>query len=74
MSSDDLKQQIISFLEGHSIEATPHDEKNFESFPDTIAQGTRVYMAHPPGVPLDEIVRLTLRIKELGYNAVPHII
>jgi methylenetetrahydrofolate reductase (NADPH) len=74
MSPDELKSAIISFLDGYSIEATPHDEKNFDSFPDTLPPGTSVYMAHPPGVPLDDIVRLALRLKQLGFNPVPHVI
>lgn len=74
MSPDELKREIISFLDGYSIEATPHDEERIASFPETLRPGTSVYMAHPPGVPLDDIVRLALRLKDLGFNAIPHII
>ncbi|MBN1237883.1 MAG: methylenetetrahydrofolate reductase [Gammaproteobacteria bacterium] len=74
MSPDELKSAIISYLDGYSIEATPHDEKNFDSFPETLPAGASVYMANLPGVPLDEIVRLTLRLKDLGFNPVPHIV
>jgi methylenetetrahydrofolate reductase (NADPH) len=74
MSPDELRSEIISFLDGYSIEATPHDEERISSFPEALREGTSVYMAHPPGVPLDDIVRLTLRLKELGFNAIPHII
>lgn len=74
MSPDDLKSAIISYLEGYSIEATPHDEKNFDAFPGAIPAGTSVYMANLPGVPLDEVVRLALRLKDMGFNPVPHIV
>jgi methylenetetrahydrofolate reductase (NADPH) len=74
MSPDELRSEIISFLDGYSIEATPHDEAKFDSFPGTLREGASVYMAHPPGVPLEDIVRLTLRVEELGFNAIPHII
>lgn len=74
MAQDDLKQQIVSFLEGYSIEATPHDAEKLPSFPEVIPAGTSVYMAHPPGVPLNDIVRLAVQLQQLGFNAVPHII
>lgn len=74
MSPDELKSAIVSYLDGYSIEATPHDEKNFDSFPETLPAGTSVYMANLPGVPLDEVVRLALRLKSMGFNPVPHIV
>lgn len=75
MASDaELKQQIVSFLTDYSIEATPHDEEKLKAFTETLPPGTSVYMAHPPNSELDDIVRLSLRLQEAGFNAVPHII
>ncbi len=74
MSNDNLKQEISSFLKGYSIEATPHDAARLDSFVGAVPPGTSVYMAHPPGTELDEIVDLAGRIQALGFSAVPHII
>src|SRR5690606_16778613 len=37
-------------------------------------KGTAMYVAHPPGVPIDDIVALAGRVQQLGYKATPHII
>ena len=33
-----------------------------------------MYVAHPPGVPIDDIVKLAGKVQKLGLSAVPHII
>lgn len=74
LSDDRLKQEISSFMKGYSIEATPHDANRLETFVGVVPAGTCVYMAHPPGTELDEVVTLAGRIQSLGFSAVPHII
>jgi methylenetetrahydrofolate reductase (NADPH) len=71
---DGLKQEIMDFLEGYSIETTPHDEKNFDEIIGVLPIGTRVYVAHPPGSPIDDVVKLSIRMKQHEMNPVPHII
>jgi methylenetetrahydrofolate reductase (NADPH) len=71
---DDLKQAIISFLEDYSIEITPHDAEKLPAIAEALRPGTSVYVANLPGVPLDEVVKLAGRVKELGFNPVPHIV
>src|SRR5690606_37081194 len=73
-SSEDLKHHIVSFLEGYSIEATPHDEDKLDAFVETLPPGTPVYMAHLPGYSLDDIARLCVKLQSLGFAAVPHVV
>ncbi|MFS8607402.1 MAG: methylenetetrahydrofolate reductase [Gammaproteobacteria bacterium] len=73
-STEELKQHIVSFLEGYTIEATPHDEDKIEAFKETIPPGTRVYMAHLPGFTLDDVARICVKLQSNGFTAVPHIV
>jgi methylenetetrahydrofolate reductase (NADPH) len=74
LSRDDIKAQIVEYLRGYSIEATPHDAKQAAEFPDVLHPGTAVYVAHPPGVSIDAVVEFAGRLKGQGFAPVPHII
>lgn len=69
-----LVEQVQQFLDGYSIECTTHDEAKFDEISAELAPGTRVYVAHVPGTPIDDVVSLALRFKDAGFTAVPHII
>lgn len=74
LSQDALKEQITSFLSGYSIEVTPHDAGKLKELVDVIPVGTAVYVAHPPGVPIDDVVAFSAQLQKEGFKAVPHII
>jgi methylenetetrahydrofolate reductase (NADPH) len=74
LTNDELSKQIVAFLRDYSIEATPHDADKLDSLTQVLAPGTWVYVAHPPGVPLQDIVQLAGNVRKLGFVAVPHII
>lgn len=74
ISGDELKQHIQSFMSDYSIETTTHDEAKFDDIAAELKAGTRVYVAHVPGTPIDGVVSLALRFKDAGFNPVPHII
>lgn len=74
MTKDELSRAIIDYLSRYSIEVTPHDRKRLEEIAQVVPQGTDVYVAHPPGGPIDEIVDIALTLKDLGFSPVPHII
>ncbi len=74
LSQDDLKSQIVSFLEGYSIEATPHDADKMPAIADALPPGTPLYVANLPGVPLDTVVKLAGQVQSLGFTAIPHIV
>jgi len=73
-SNSELKQAIQSFLDGFSIEATPHDAPKVGEFPGALAAGTRIYVAHPPGMSLDDVIDFCEQIREIEMTPVPHII
>jgi methylenetetrahydrofolate reductase (NADPH) len=74
MANDDLKQHIAAFIRDYSIEITPHDAEKLDAIRAELKEGTAVYVAHPPGVPIDDIVTLAGRVQKLGLKATPHII
>ena len=74
VSPERLREAIVSFLDGYSIEVTPHDESRLNAIAEVLPAGTEVFVAHPPGVSLDRIVELACRVRELGLTAIPHII
>jgi methylenetetrahydrofolate reductase (NADPH) len=74
MPQDELKQAIIGFLDGYSIEATPHDAGKAAEFPGVLPAGTSIYVAHPPGVSIDAVVDFSGDLKRQGFVPVPHII
>lgn len=74
MTNDELKTHICALLRDYSIEITPHDTGKLDEIRSVLADGTAVYVAHPPGVPIDDIVALAGRVQQLGLKATPHII
>ena len=74
MSNEELKQQIVNFLNDYSIEVTSHDAGKLDAIAAELKAGTSVYVAHVPGTPLDEVVDLAGKIQARGFAAVPHII
>jgi len=74
MSKEEMHKQISAFVRGYSIEITPHDAEKLDSIREVLTPGTPVYVAHPPGVPIDDIVTLAGRVQQLGLTATPHII
>ena len=74
LSNDDLKRNISEFLDGYSIEVTPHDMKKFDEIVGELREGTRVYVAHPPGSPIEDVLDTAIKFKQAGMRPVPHII
>ena len=74
LSADELRTAIIEFVRDYSIEATSHDAGKLDEFKEIIPPGKSIYVAHLPGVPIDDVVQLAGRIREYGWHAVPHIV
>lgn len=74
LSTEALREAIAGFVKGYSIEATTHDLDRLDRFPEFIPAGTCVYVAHVPGAAIDQIVEMAGRLRELGYEPVPHIV
>ena len=69
-----LLDAIRDFMADYSIEATTHDEARFDEIVTELKAGTRVYVAHVPGTPIESVVALALRFRQAGMRPVPHII
>ncbi len=64
--------RLEAFLQGYSIEVMPRTAEKVEDFRALLPAGTRVYIAHIDGTPIDEMVATAKRIGAEGYTAMPH--
>lgn len=73
-SHDDttMNSELESFLSGYSIEVMPRTAEKIEDFRDHFPDGTRVYIAHIEGTPIEDMVATAKRIAEEGYQIMPH--
>ncbi len=69
-----LRQQLRDFVAAGSTEVTPHDEKHLDELARILPAGFPVYVANTPKTSPDDVVRVALRIQELGLTASPHVI
>ncbi|MBK0326622.1 methylenetetrahydrofolate reductase [Rhodobacteraceae bacterium F11138] len=65
-------EQVESFLRGYSIEVMPRTAEKVEDFRALLPEGTRVYIAHIQGTPIDEMVATAKRLAGDGYAVMPH--
>ncbi|SMX23954.1 5,10-methylenetetrahydrofolate reductase [Boseongicola aestuarii] len=59
-------------LEGYSIEVMPRTAAKIEDFRALLPQGTRVYIAHIEGTPIDDMVATAKRLNRDGFAVMPH--
>ena len=60
------------FVEGFSIEVMPRTAEKVEDFRSLLPAGTRVYIAHIEGTPIDDMVATAKRLRDEGYPVMPH--
>lgn len=63
---------LEAFLRGYSIEVMPRTAAKIDDFRALLPEGTRVYIAHIEGTPIDEMVATARRLAEAGYPVMPH--
>lgn len=61
-----------AFLKGYSIEVMPRTAAKVEDFRALLPAGTRVYIAHIEGTPIEEMVSTAKRINAEGFDVMPH--
>jgi methylenetetrahydrofolate reductase (NADPH) len=61
-----------AFLKGFSIEVMPRTAEKVESFRAILPEGTRVYIAHIDGTPIEDMVATAKRLNAEGYPVMPH--
>ena len=65
-------QSLEAFLNGYSIEVMPRTAEKVEDFRAILPKGTRVYIAHIEGTPIEEMVATARRLKGEGFSVMPH--
>ena len=63
---------LTSFLNGFSIEVMPRTAAKIEDFRKILPEGTRVYVAHLDGTPIEEMVETAKRLNDEGFPVMPH--
>lgn len=63
---------VEAFLKGFSIEVMPRTAEKVENFRDLLPKGTRVYIAHIDGTPIEEMVATAKRLHAEGFPVMPH--
>lgn len=64
--------EMEAFLKGYSIEVMPRTAEKVEDFRAILPRGTRVYIAHIDGTPIEEMVATAKRIGAEGFDVMPH--
>ena len=67
-----VSPEVEAFLQGYSIEVMPRTAEKIPSFCDLLPLGTRVYIAHIEGTPIEDMVATAKRIAAEGYAVMPH--
>ena len=69
-STDDAV--LASMLDGFSIEVMPRTAAKIEDFRAILPRGTRVYIAHIEGTPIEDMVATARRLADEGFPVMPH--
>ena len=64
--------KVSDFLADFSIEVMPRTAEKVEDFRAILPEGTRVYIAHIEGTPIDEMVATAKRLAADGFQVMPH--
>ncbi len=63
---------IEAFLGGYSIEVMPRTAEKVDDFRALLPAGTRVYIAHIEGTPIEDMVATAKRLSGDGFSVMPH--
>ncbi|SDC22926.1 5,10-methylenetetrahydrofolate reductase [Ruegeria marina] len=63
---------VEAFLKDYSIEVMPRTAEKVEDFRALLPAGTRVYIAHIEGTPIEDMVATAKRLAAEGYPVMPH--
>ena len=71
-SSGQPDSGLEGFLANYSIEVMPRTAAKIEDFRTLLPRGTRVYIAHIEGTPIDDMIATARRLRDEGFQAMPH--
>jgi methylenetetrahydrofolate reductase (NADPH) len=69
-----MNTAIADFIRQASTEISTHDEDLLPALADVLPVGTTLYVAHTPKASLDDVIRVSMRAKALGFRPSPHIV
>ncbi|GIX15355.1 MAG: methylenetetrahydrofolate reductase [Paracoccaceae bacterium] len=64
---------VADLLQGFSIEVMPRTAAKIEDFRAILPAGTRIYIAHIDGTPIEDMVATARRLRGEGFAVMPHI-
>ncbi|MBY5932599.1 methylenetetrahydrofolate reductase [Tateyamaria omphalii] len=67
-----LSPEVETFLQGYSIEVMPRTAQKVDDFRAILPAGTRVYIAHIEGTPIEDMVATAKRVAAEGFPVMPH--
>lgn len=67
-----LGAEAEAFLKDYSIEVMPRTAEKVEDFRALLPAGTRVYIAHIEGTPIEDMVATAKRLNDDGFKVMPH--
>lgn len=67
-----VNPELEAFMQGFSIEVMPRTAEKIEDFRAILPKGTRVYIAHIDGTPIEDMVATARRLNEDGFPVMPH--
>lgn len=71
-TTTEVAPEVESFLDGYSIEVMPRTAEKVDDFRDLLPSGTRVYIAHIEGTPIEDMVQTAARLNSEGFPVMPH--
>jgi len=71
-SKSTASPEMEAFLDGYSIEVMPRTAAKVDDFKSLLPKGTRVYIAHIDGTPIEDMVATAKRLADDGYVVMPH--
>jgi methylenetetrahydrofolate reductase (NADPH) len=69
-----LKDRIVEFARGASIEMTPHDRGIAGELVGLLPASTTIYVTHIPNTTIADVVEAACAIEAAGFRACPHIV
>jgi len=63
---------MAALLKDFSIEVMPRTAAKIDDFTALLPTGTRVYVAHIDGTPIEDMVACARRIRDQGFQVMPH--
>ncbi len=70
--ADPVKQQIIDFMSGFTIETTPGSALKIPDYREHLRPGTKVAVTFLPGSDFADTIATSKRLKEEGFQPLPH--